>query len=60
MRKRYYRTGGYIGGVCEGFGIYFDIDPFIIRLLFIVLTTLCGGIAIIYLLIMLFSDEYEL
>ena len=60
MRKRYYRTGGYIGGVCEGFGIYFDIDPFIIRLLFIVLTTLWGATAIIYLLIMLFSDEYEL
>ena len=60
MRKRYYRTGGYIGGVCEGLGIYLDIDPFIIRLLFIVLFPLWGGIAIIYLLIMLFSDEYEL
>jgi phage shock protein PspC (stress-responsive transcriptional regulator) len=60
MRKRYYRTGGYIGGVCEGFGIYLDIDPFIIRLLFIALFPLWGGIAIIYLLIMLFSDEYEL
>ena len=60
MRKRYYRTGGYIGGVCEGLGIYLDIDPFIIRLLFIVLFPLWGDIAIIYLLIMLFSDEYEL
>lgn len=60
MRKRYYRTGGYIGGVCEGFGIYLDIDPFIIRLLFIILFPLWGGISIIYLLIMLFSDEYEL
>lgn len=58
--KRYYRTGGYIGGVCEGFGIYLDIDPFIIRLLFITIFPLWGGIAIIYLLIMLFSDEYEL
>lgn len=60
MRKRYYRTGGYIGGVCEGLGIYLDIDPFIIRLLFIILFPLWGGTAIIYLLIMLFSDEYEL
>lgn len=58
--KRYYRTGGYIGRVCEGLGIYLDIDPFIIRLLFIILFPLWGGIAIIYLLIMLFSDEYEL
>lgn len=60
MRKRYFRTGGYIGGVCEGLGIYFDIDPVLIRFLFIVLSPLWCCTAIIYVLIMLSSDDYEL
>lgn len=33
--KKFYRGPGYIGGVCEGLGKYFDTDPIFIRLLFL-------------------------
>lgn len=47
--KRLYtiREGSMILGVCKGIGAYLDIDPNIIRLLFIVLTVLTGGIWIV-------------
>ena len=37
MNDKLYRYPyrGKIGGVCEGLGIYFDIDPVIIRLIMI-------------------------
>ena len=35
--KRLYRTNGMLLGVCEGLGEYFNIDPVIIRLIFIIM-----------------------
>jgi phage shock protein PspC (stress-responsive transcriptional regulator) len=40
-----------IGGVCSGMGAYWDIDPVIIRILFIVLT-FAGGLGILVYLIL--------
>ena len=34
---------GIIGGVCEGLGEYFNIDPILFRLIFISLFFLFGG-----------------
>jgi len=39
MEKKIYRSqkNKVIGGVCGGIGEYFDIDPVLIRLIFIIL-----------------------
>ncbi|MEE2953911.1 MAG: PspC domain-containing protein, partial [Bacteroidota bacterium] len=34
--KKITRGNGRIGGVCEGLGDYFEVDPVLFRLLFIV------------------------
>ena len=36
-----------LGGVCAGIGIYFDVDPTVVRLVWIVLTLLSVGIGVI-------------
>ncbi|HLC35793.1 MAG TPA: PspC domain-containing protein [Anaerolineales bacterium] len=46
------RTQRMIGGVCGGLGEYFDIDPTIVRLLFVV-TALAGGPGLLAYIIML-------
>ena len=46
------RTQRMIGGVCGGLGEYFDIDPTIVRLLFVV-TALAGGPGLLAHIIML-------
>jgi phage shock protein C len=52
--KRLYRSrlDRMIGGVCGGLGDYFDIDPTVVRLLF-VFGTLLGGPGVIAYLILL-------
>lgn len=49
MGKRLYRSvkNKMLGGVCSGIGDYLDIDPTIIRLLFVILTFagFAGGLA---------------
>lgn len=52
--KRLYRSRveRMIGGVCGGLGEYFDIDPTVVRLLF-VFGTLLGGPGVIAYLILL-------
>jgi phage shock protein C len=47
-RSRLYRSGRdrILGGVCGGLGEYFDVDPVIIRLLFVALA-FAGGLGII-------------
>lgn len=53
--KRLYRIrdGAQIAGVCAGIGAYFDIDPNIIRLLFIIGTIITsGGLLLIYIAMM--------
>ncbi|MFH1678611.1 MAG: PspC domain-containing protein [Candidatus Omnitrophota bacterium] len=53
MKKLYLSdTGRKIGGVCAGLGEYFEKDPVLFRILFILLTLLSFGLGIIaYLLI---------
>jgi phage shock protein C len=48
MRKRLYRSRSerMLLGVCGGLAKYFDIDPTIIRLIFVI-TIFCGGLGII-------------
>jgi phage shock protein PspC (stress-responsive transcriptional regulator) len=46
-----------IGGVCSGMGAYWDIDPVIVRILFVVIT-LAGGIgALVYLILYIVIPE---
>tara|TARA_B100000131_G_C17600708_1_gene403389 strand:+ start:276 stop:455 length:180 start_codon:yes stop_codon:yes gene_type:complete len=49
--KRLYRSkkNKKIAGICIGIGDYFDIDPIIVRLLFLVALFLGGGL-IVYLI----------
>ena len=58
--RRFYliREGAAIGGVCKGLGAYLNIDVSIIRLLFIVLTILTGGVWILIYLVMMFVVPY--
>lgn len=55
--RRLYRGGGYIGGVCEGLGSFFDIDPIFPRLFFII--TLGAGSFWVYLILWIFSSRKE-
>ena len=45
--KRLYRNQkeGKIGGICAGMGDYFNLDPVILRLAFLLLIFAGGGIA---------------
>ncbi|MDI6867301.1 PspC domain-containing protein [Methanoculleus sp.] len=53
------RTDRWIAGVCGGIGGYLDIDPNIIRAVYIVFTVLTGFIAglIIYILLWIILPE---
>lgn len=60
MQKRLYRSTSnrMLGGVCGGLGEYFNIDPTIVRLLF-VLAAVCGFFGLIaYLIMYLIIPEY--
>ena len=50
--KKLYRsnTDRKLCGVCGGFAEYFDLDPTIIRLIFVFLTLFGGGGLLIYLI----------
>ena len=39
---------GVLGGVCEGMGDYFSIDPIIFRLAFIAFSFAIGGLSLIH------------
>lgn len=50
---------GILGGVCEGLGEYFDIDPVIIRLMFIATSLMLGGGIFTYLIAwIIIPDRY--
>ena len=58
--KRLYlvREGEMIGGVCNGLAAYFGVDPTIVRLVFVLLLFLSGGlVAIAYLVLMFVIPE---
>jgi phage shock protein C len=47
------RTERWIGGVCGGIGNYFNLDPTIIRVIFVLLALIVGGGLLIYLILWL-------
>jgi len=47
-----------VGGVCSGLGNYFDIDPTIVRILFVVIA-FAGGASLLAYLIMLIIVPME-
>lgn len=52
------RDGAMFAGVCQGLGVYFDIDPTIVRAVFVVVTFASAGIAgIVYLALLIFVPE---
>jgi phage shock protein PspC (stress-responsive transcriptional regulator) len=64
MARRLYRskTEKMLGGVCGGLGELLDIDPTIVRLVFVLLTIWGGAGAIIYLVLWLiapYKDELK-
>lgn len=54
-QKKLYRDekNGKIGGVCQGLGDYFGIDPTIVRLIFLLLLLLPGRFPIVLIYIIL-------
>lgn len=54
MTKKLYRSrkNKIIGGVCAGLGNYFDLDPTLIRVLFVVFAFLNGFSILLYLILL--------
>ncbi len=59
MAKRLYRIrqGRMIAGVCAGLGEYFDVDPTLVRLLFVALTLFHGLGLVAYLVLMIITPR---
>lgn len=58
MNKKLYRSNDRkVFGVCGGLAEYFDIDPTIVRLIWILLTLSGGSGAILYLIAALLMDN---
>ncbi len=59
MNRKLYRSrkDKIIGGVCGGLGKYFDIDPVLIRILFVFLTFFHGSGLIIYLILLIIVPQ---
>lgn len=55
-RFRRNKIDGVLGGVCSGIGDYFNIDPVIVRIIFIILL-LSGVSGILYFLIWIFTPS---
>ena len=51
------RTNRKIAGVCEGLGMYFDVDPVIFRLIFVCLVLFAGGGLLLYLIFWIITPE---
>lgn len=59
MKERLFRArkNKIIAGVCSGLGEYFNIDPVIVRILFVVLTVMNGIGILIYILLWIMVPE---
>jgi phage shock protein C len=57
--KRFYRSRNdrVLAGVCGGLAEYFDIDPLLIRLLFVVLALIGGGGFLLYIILWIVTKE---
>ena len=52
-------SNGILGGVCEGLGEYFNIDPVIIRLIFLATSMMLGGGILTYIIAwIIIPDRY--
>lgn len=51
------RSGRKIAGVCGGLAKYFDIDPTVVRIIFLILLFIGGGGFLIYLIIWICAPE---
>ena len=53
IRRRLYRDGDnrILGGVCSGMGAYFNIDPVILRIIFVLVLFMGGASVLIYLIL---------
>ena len=58
-KKRLFRDkdNGQIGGVCSGLGHYFDVDPLIFRIMFILLLVFFGSGILMYIVLMIVIPE---
>ncbi|MDQ3089881.1 MAG: PspC domain-containing protein [bacterium] len=58
--KRLYKMeeGALISGVCSGLGVFFNLDPTVIRIIFVVLAILTNGLAIVVYLLMMIIVPY--
>ena len=54
-RKRLYRSRNQrmLAGVCGGIGSYFDIDPTVIRILFVLFALVVGGGVLLYIILLI-------
>ncbi|NHJ01096.1 MAG: PspC domain-containing protein [Candidatus Heimdallarchaeota archaeon] len=57
--KRYYRSRNdrWISGVCGGLGEYFDIDPILVRIGFILFSMVYGAGFLVYILLAIIVEE---
>ena len=57
--KKLYRSQDerMLGGVCGGLGEYFNIDPVIVRLIFVAFALVAGGGLLLYLIMWLFIPQ---
>ena len=46
--------GAIIGGVCAGLGKYFDLDPWVFRIIFLLLSGAGGGGFLVYIILWMF------
>lgn len=53
-KRRFYRDPEQtvLGGVCGGLSVYFDMDPVIVRIIFVVLTLITTGVGVLAYLIL--------
>ena len=58
-QKRFYlsQTDKKIAGVCGGLAEYFDVDPLIVRVAFLILTFCIGGGLMAYLVLWLLAPK---
>lgn len=61
MHKRLYlsQTDKMLAGVCGGIAEYFDVDPTIIRLLWVLVTILTGGAGILAYIVMMIITPHR-
>lgn len=57
MKKLYRSHDRWIAGVCGGFGEYFDIDPLVIRIIWIIAILFMGTGILLYIIFWLVIPE---